>query len=274
MGAYADRAGRRPALTLMIMHMVVGTGIIALTLGFATIGAWAPIIIVVARIVQDLSIGGEFAGATAMLVEYAPKERKYFFGSFQMLAQALPLVVAPVVAFLITTLPPPDAAQGWGWRIAFQPDLSIGLIGIYIRRRAGLLLLVMTPLLGPLADRVGPLTVYVPGAVALGALAWPMFAYVGAVPDAARLITVQLLAAVFMSMICGHCAYRSRCARPRWRSPTTAVTLFGGIVPLIVTWLLGRTGDKLVPTYNIIAGTVVALTLMVASRLRAVPATA
>lgn len=54
----------------------------------------------------------------------------------------------------------------------------------------------------------------------------------------------------------------------------TAVTLFGGIAPLIVTWLLGRTGDKLVPAYYIIAGTVVALTLMVASRPRAVPATA
>lgn len=220
MGAYADRAGRGAALTLMIMLMVVGTGIIALTPGFATIGVWTPILILLARILQGLSVGGEFAGATAMLVEYAPKDRKYFFRSFQMLAQALPLVVAPVVAFLITTLPP-DAAQGWGWRIAFLPDLSIGPIGIYIRRRAGLLLLVMTPLLGPLADRVGPLTVYVPGAVALGALAWPMFAYVGAVPDAARLITVQLLAAVFMSMICGHCASRSRCARPRWRSLTT-----------------------------------------------------
>jgi MFS transporter, MHS family, proline/betaine transporter len=89
LGAYADRYGRQRALALLIGMMAFGTLTLGLTPAFATIGIAAPIIIVLGRVVQGISIGGEFASATALLVEFAPANRRMMFGSFQMSSQAL-----------------------------------------------------------------------------------------------------------------------------------------------------------------------------------------
>lgn len=134
-GMYADRAGRQKALTLVILMMALGTVILGLTPGYATIGLAAPLLIVASRLLQGLSVGGEFASATAMLFEYAPPGRKMFYGSFQMCSQAFAVALSAGFAWLLTsTLPAADLAN-WGWRIPFLLGVLVGPIGFYIRRR-------------------------------------------------------------------------------------------------------------------------------------------
>ena len=121
LGAYADRYGRRRALSLLIVMMAFGTLTLGLTPAFATIGIAAPIIIVLGRVVQGISIGGEFASATALLVEYAPANRRMMYGSFQMSSQALGRVLATVIGLARAADVP--ARDGAGRRVAHSvPD--------------------------------------------------------------------------------------------------------------------------------------------------------
>ncbi len=135
LGMYADRAGRQKALSLLILMMASGTFVLGLTPGYATIGLAAPALVVASRILQGLSVGGEFASATAMLVEYAPPSRKMFYGSFQMSSQALALALAGGFAYVLTSALTPAQLAGWGWRIPFLLGGLVGPIGFYIRRR-------------------------------------------------------------------------------------------------------------------------------------------
>jgi len=135
LGMYADRAGRQKALSLLILLMAAGTILLGITPGYATIGIAAPLIVVASRILQGLSVGGEFASATAMLVEYAPPGRKMFYGSFQMCSQALSLALAAGFAYAVSTAFAPAGLAAWGWRIPFLVGGLVGPIGFYIRRR-------------------------------------------------------------------------------------------------------------------------------------------
>ena len=134
-GAFADRVGRQQALSLLIMMMALGTLVLAVTPGYATIGIAAPMIVTLGRALQGLSTGGEFGSATAMLVEYAPPGKKSFYGSFQMCSQAFGTLAAAVVAYLLTTSVPHAALQGWVWRLPFFAGALIGPMGFYIRRK-------------------------------------------------------------------------------------------------------------------------------------------
>src|SRR5271163_283979 len=135
LGAYADRYGRRQALSLLIVMMAFGTLTLGLTPAFAAIGIAAPIIVVLGRVVQGISIGGEFASATALLVEYAPANRRMTFGSFQMSSQALGRVLATVVGLGVLLTFPPAAVQDGAWRIPFLIGSLIGPFGFYVRYR-------------------------------------------------------------------------------------------------------------------------------------------
>jgi MFS family permease len=135
LGAYADRYGRRRALSLLIVMMAFGTLSLGLTPSFATIGIAAPIIVVVGRIVQGISIGGEFASATALLVEYAPANRKMVFGSFQMSSQALGRVLATGIGLPVLLLLSAATVQAGAWRIPFLIGSLIGPFGFYVRYR-------------------------------------------------------------------------------------------------------------------------------------------
>ncbi|MFB9122210.1 MFS transporter, partial [Paraburkholderia dipogonis] len=103
LGIYADRAGRRKALSLLIISMAASTLLMGLTPGYARIGIAAPLLVVLARLLQGLSVGGQFATASAMLVEYAPPHKKMFYGSFNMSAQAFALLLSSGVGYLLTT---------------------------------------------------------------------------------------------------------------------------------------------------------------------------
>lgn len=135
LGIYADRAGRRRALAMLIVTMAASTLLMGLTPSYATIGIAAPLLIVLARVLQGMSVGGQFATASAMLVEYAPPGKKMFYGSFNMSAQAFALLLSSGVGWLLTTHLTHAQLVQWGWRVPFLLGSLAGPIGFYIRHR-------------------------------------------------------------------------------------------------------------------------------------------
>ncbi|OZI62088.1 hypothetical protein CAL28_22960 [Bordetella genomosp. 11] len=134
LGWYADRKGRKAGLTVVIALMTMAAAMIAFTPGFQRIGVIAPAIVLCARLLQGISAGGEFGTATAMLIEYAPRGRENFYGSWQMFAQALGALLAVAMGSALTHIFTPEALNDWAWRIPFLFGLLIGPVGFYIRR--------------------------------------------------------------------------------------------------------------------------------------------
>jgi MFS family permease len=113
--------------------MTVAIALIAFAPTYAAIGIGAPLIIVVARLLQGFSAGGEFASATAFLIETAPTGRRGFYGSWQMVGQGLSVLIGAILGAVLTKTLSPEAIDGWGWRIPFLFGLVIGPVGLYIR---------------------------------------------------------------------------------------------------------------------------------------------
>jgi len=134
-GAYADRIGRRPALMLTIVLMTLGTLGLVLTPSYASIGLWAPAILIVARLIQGLALGGEVGPSTAMLLECAPAARRGFYVSWQNGSQGIAILAAGLAGFAVSTILDKEQLASWGWRIPFALGLIIVPVGIYIRRR-------------------------------------------------------------------------------------------------------------------------------------------
>ncbi|MCL2886080.1 MAG: MFS transporter [Betaproteobacteria bacterium] len=137
LGMYTDIAGRKKALSLMMLLMALGTGLIGLTPSYAAIGIAAPLLIVLARLLQGFSMGGEFSGAVSMLIEFAPKHRRGLYGSWQMSSQGLAFSLGSLSAFVLTQGLSPAALESWGWRIPFLLGILIGPLGFYLRWRVG-----------------------------------------------------------------------------------------------------------------------------------------
>lgn len=135
LGLYGDRVGRKKALSLTIALMAVGTGMIGLLPTHAAIGIAAPVLMVLARLIQGFSAGGEFSGATTMLVEFAPVNRRGYFGSFQMCSQALAFSLGALAAYVLTANLSPQDLEAWGWRVPFLLGILIGPVGWLIRSR-------------------------------------------------------------------------------------------------------------------------------------------
>ncbi|HVW50007.1 MAG TPA: MFS transporter [Trinickia sp.] len=133
-GMYADRAGRRAAMMLVILLMTISTLILALTPTYATIGIGATGLVVLARVLQGISAGGEFGTATSMLVEYAPPHKRSLYGSFQMFAQCFGSLVSACMGAMLTNVFTPNQLESWAWRIPFVLGLVIGPFGMYLRR--------------------------------------------------------------------------------------------------------------------------------------------
>ena len=134
LGLYADRVGRKPALTLVIALMFLSTAMIAFAPTYAQAGLWATFLVVAARLIQGFSTGGEFGSATTMLIEYAPAGRRGFYGSWQMFAQASGALVSTIMGAMLFDLFSQAEVENWAWRIPFLFGLLIGPVGFYMRR--------------------------------------------------------------------------------------------------------------------------------------------
>ncbi|QYB00309.1 MFS transporter (plasmid) [Rhodococcus sp. USK10] len=132
----ADRYGRRRVLTLAISGMALGALIIALTPPFSMIGYVAPVLFVVARVIQGISAGSEGQSAIAYLVEQAPANRRGLFGSFTNMASGLATLAATGAAAIVTSSFSDDALATWGWRIPFLVGGLLGVVGLLMRARA------------------------------------------------------------------------------------------------------------------------------------------
>ncbi|QXO16763.1 MULTISPECIES: MFS transporter [Vibrio] len=133
-GNYADKYGRKAALTLTITLMTVGTGMIALTPTYESIGIAATIILVVGRLLQGLSAGGEIGTASAALMESDNYQRRCYMVSWQIASQGAAALVGALVGFAVNGLLSAEEVHSWGWRIPFVLGLLIGPVGWYIRR--------------------------------------------------------------------------------------------------------------------------------------------
>jgi MHS family proline/betaine transporter-like MFS transporter len=133
-GAYTDRAGRKAGLTLSILLMVIGTTLTALMPGYATIGLAAPILILIARLLQGFSVGGEFGSAVTFLAEQTAS-RKGFVASWQWASTGITGALASGFGILLTTTLSPEQLVDWGWRVPFLFGILVGPVGLYIRRR-------------------------------------------------------------------------------------------------------------------------------------------
>jgi MFS family permease len=132
-GAYGDRAGRKPAMTLSIGLMAIGSGIIAVTPGYATIGVWAPILLIVARLFQGFAVGGEVGPATMFLLEAAPPDRRMLFASWQLASQNLSSLLGGLIGLLLALALSQSSLNQWGWRVPFAFGVLIAPVGVYIR---------------------------------------------------------------------------------------------------------------------------------------------
>jgi MFS family permease len=134
-GGYADRAGRKKAMVLTIMLMALSCALIAGAPPYAKVGVAAPVIVLLARLIQGFAAGGEFGPGTTLLVEYASDRSRAFFASWNFAAAALGLAIGAGVATLVHLLLPKDIVDTWGWRIPFVLGIVVAPVGMLIRRR-------------------------------------------------------------------------------------------------------------------------------------------
>ena len=339
LGIYADRAGRRKALSLLIMMMALGTLIVGLTPSYATIGLAAPALVIAARVIQGLSVGGEFGSAAAMLTEFAPPHRRMFYGSFQMASQGVALLLASGFGLVLTSVLSPAQLGDWGWRIPFLFGALIGPVGFYIRHNvgespeflrlqaqrvggraaallsvaaiicamgviivgtalnylwhgyaptfvtrqlhlplsaalgattvAGVVAIVAYPISGWIADQVGAFRLFFPVVLVFALCAWPLYYFVSSAPSVERLFIAEIVATLFLALMSGpHPGMLSALFPAAVRSTgiaisyNIAVTLFGGLAPETVTWLIQRSGSPMMPAYYQIGAAVLSLVMV------------
>ncbi|ROZ54849.1 MFS transporter [Rhodococcus sp. WS1] len=324
LGSYADRRGRKNALTLTMMLMMIGTLIMAVAPTTSMIGPWAGVVILVSRLIQGFSAGGEFGTATTFLVETAP-HKKAFYSSWQVASQGASVFLASLFGYVLNTHLSHEALYSWGWRVPFFFGIIVGPVGLYIRAKldetddfktsvpekaplkttltrhlgrvltgaavvgvatisiylilymptfavknlgvsasagylggivAGLVTLITVPLIGHLADRVGPARVMTWAAVAAIVLAWPLFKLMVDHPSTLTLVLVVSALGVIMAFAFGPLpALMSSLFSAEIRatgmslSYNLGVTLLGGIAPLVLTWLISTTGSLDAPSY-------------------------
>ena len=135
MGWYADRHGRKAALTFSVMLMCAGSLLISVTPSYADIGAFSPAILVFARIVQGLSLGGEYGTSATYLSEMATHRNRGFYSSFQYVTLIMgQLIALSVLILLQQVFLTPEELERWGWRIPFAIGGLLAIAAVYIRR--------------------------------------------------------------------------------------------------------------------------------------------
>ena len=133
-GHFGDRLGRKSMLMLTMIGMGVSTAAIGMLPTYAQIGIWAPVLLVALRVVQGIALGGEWGGASLMVLEHAPPHRRGVFGSLVQVGFPIGLVTASAAFSLVSMLPDADF-KSWGWRIPFILSVILIAVGLFVRAR-------------------------------------------------------------------------------------------------------------------------------------------
>jgi len=344
-GGYTDRAGRKAGLLLSMALMMIGTTLMAVTPGYATIGLAAPIIITVARLAQGFSVGGEFGTAVSFLAEHG-KGRRGFSASWQFATAGVITALASLFGVTLTSLLTHDQLVAWGWRIPYVFGMLIGPIGLYVRAKivetsdfieagkpetipikdllrrhplpvllglgisiisnssfyilayiptygvktlhlpastgftatliGGVILAVGSPIAGHLSDKLPSRPLLMVITCWLFVLtSYPAFYLMAAWPSLAACIVavgwLQLAKAgysgVLPSVLSEQFPVETRAIGVSL-SFSTAVSIFGGLAPLVATSLIAATGDSLSPSYYLIATALLSLFALIAVQRR------
>ncbi|MBB3214709.1 MHS family proline/betaine transporter-like MFS transporter [Herbaspirillum sp. Sphag1AN] len=335
LGAYADRAGRKKSLTVSLTLMLVGMIMIAVMPSYATIGALAPAGIMVARLFQGFSAGGEFGSSTAFMMEHAPKRKRVFVASLQFASQGFGTVIASLFGYFLTKNLTPEAMQDWGWRVPFFFGLSIAPVGLYLRSKvdetpdfakkvahqhpqdlnqpiteilakqkllivvsigvlivstastflikymptyaaenlklpqstgflatllAGVILTLVTPVVGLLADKVGRINIMLGTAIVYIVSAYPLFLWLNAYPTTASLLLavgmIGLIKAIYfapLASIMSDIFPLETRVTGMSLSYSIGVSVFGGFAPAISIFLIRITGTPVATSYYLVA---------------------
>ncbi|CAG9176735.1 MFS transporter [Cupriavidus respiraculi] len=337
LGVYADRVGRKAALSLTILLMALGTTIIGLAPTYEQIGLFAPLLIVIARLMQGFSAGGEMGGATAFLTEYAPARQRAYYSSWIQASIGVAVLLGAAVGTFVTSSLSTEALHSWGWRLPFLLGIIIGPVGYYIRHHldetptfrdetersdsplsevlreypretaasfsmvilwtvctyvllfymptyavkvlkvpqadgfiagmaGGLAIMVFSPLVGLLADRIGRRVLLSGSALLILVLAYPMFVYINQAPGLTTLLVFQLVFGVLIATYTGPILAAFSELFPAKVLSTglsvaynLAVTIFGGFASFIITWLIAATGNSMAPAFYVMIAAAISL---------------
>lgn len=340
-GGFTDRAGRKAGLLLSIALMMIGTTLMAVTPGYATIGLAAPIIITLARLLQGFSVGGEFGSAVSFLAEHGGR-RRGFAASWQFATGGLVTALASLFGVALTSLLTHEQLVAWGWRIPYLFGMLVGPAGLYVRAKVvetpefieaekpetipikdllrrpvflgfgisiisnasfyilayiptygqktlhlspstgfvatlvgGLILTIGCPLAGYWSDRLPrPLLMMIACWLFL-LTSYPAFYLMAGWPSLATCIIavgwLQLVKAghsgVLPSLLSEQFPVEVRAIGVSFGF-STAVSIFGGLAPLVATWLIAKTGDPLSPSYYLIFAALLSLCALIAVQSR------
>jgi MFS transporter, MHS family, proline/betaine transporter len=343
-GGFTDRAGRKAGLLLSIALMMIGTTLMAVTPGYATIGIAAPILITLARLLQGFSVGGEFGSAVSFLAEHAGR-RRGFAASWQFATGGMITVLASLFGVILTTSLSHQQLVDWGWRIPYIFGMLVGPAGLYVRAKVvetpdfveaelpatipisdllrryplevllalgisiisnssfyilayiptygvktlhlpqatgftatlvgGLILAIGCPLFGHWSDKISRPLIMVVTCWLFVLTSYMAFWLMAGWPSLATCIIavcwLQLLKAgysgVLPSLMSEQFPVETRAIGVAL-SFSTAVSIFGGLAPLIATWLIAQTGDPLSPSYYLIVTAALSLMALIAIQRR------
>jgi MFS transporter, MHS family, proline/betaine transporter len=337
-GWYGDRFGRRKALVVTVGLMAVATGATGLIPSYAAIGLLGPVLLLICRMLQGFSTGGEWGGAAAFLVEHAPSGRRGFIGSLQQAATAIGAMCATVSAAILTTTLSAESFFAWGWRIPFLIGFVLGPVGYYLRTRvaetpafqravatdsikrmplaeafsthgwtflaafglsiigcvinyvflvflpsfasqtlkidlsyalwsttlAGLIYLVLTPIVGHYSDYIGRKPMMLACSVLAFIMAYPLFLFLETHPSFLGLLVVQAIAQAVLTLYTGVISTILSEMFPtnvRYTALSVsygfAVAIFGGFAPYIATFLVKVTENPLAPSFYVMAAALI-----------------
>lgn len=134
-GPIGDRIGRQGVLVSTILLMSLSTTLVGVLPAYGTVGIWAPVMLVVLRVVQGFSTGGEYGGAATFMAEYAPDDKRGFWGSFLEFGTLAGFTGGIAIVALMRTLVGDTGLEHWGWRIPFLVAGPVGVVGLYLRLR-------------------------------------------------------------------------------------------------------------------------------------------
>ncbi|TVT11630.1 MFS transporter [Amycolatopsis bartoniae] len=132
-GPLGDRIGRKKVLSLTVILMAAGTFVIGVVPSYAQIGIAAPLLVLLARLLQGVSTGGEYGNAMTFIAEYAPDRRRGFLGSWLEFGTLTGYAFGATIATVLTAVLTPDQLLSWGWRLPFLLALPLGAVGLYLR---------------------------------------------------------------------------------------------------------------------------------------------